>query len=73
MYLFCTYHVTRDLTLSREWSFFTGADPTNGNVNYLSMENATAQGLAYVDDCDNTTVLAVDSTSNVPAGGQRNS
>jgi len=53
------------------WSFFTGADPTNGNVDYLSMQDATAQGLAYVDDCDNSTVLAVDSTSTVAAGGNR--
>ncbi|KAG9309026.1 glycoside hydrolase family 16 protein [Chiua virens] len=56
-----------------QWSFFTSADPTNGNVNYLSMQDATSQGLAYVDDCDNSTVLAVDSTSTVPAGGNRNS
>lgn len=75
MYLSCMYHATRDLTLilSREWSFFTGADPTNGNVNYLSMLDATAQGLAYVDDCGNSTVLAVDSTSTVAVGGYRNS
>lgn len=66
-------HVSRHLTLSRQWSFFTGADPTNGNVNYLSMQDATAQNLTYVDDCDNSTVLAVDSTSAVPAGGNRNS
>ncbi|KAF8553594.1 glycoside hydrolase family 16 protein [Imleria badia] len=56
-----------------KWSFFTGTDPTNGNVNYLSMQDATSQNLAYVDDCDNATVLAVDSTSNVPVGGNRNS
>jgi len=56
-----------------QWTFFTGPDPTSGNVDYLSMENATSQGLAYVDDCDNSTVLAVDSTSAVPAGGNRNS
>jgi len=73
MYLFCMRPATRDLTLSRQWSFFTGADPTNGNVNYQSMQDATSKGLAYVDDCDNSTVLAVDSTSTVPAGGNRNS
>lgn len=56
---------------SSEWSFFTGTDPTNGNVNYLSMQDATSQGLAYVDS--NTIVLAVDSWSTVPAGGNRNS
>ncbi|KAF8448917.1 glycoside hydrolase family 16 protein [Boletus edulis BED1] len=56
-----------------EWSFYTGADPTNGNVNYLSMSDAQSQGLAYVNSGDNTLVLAVDSTSSVPAGGYRNS
>ncbi|KAI9464740.1 glycoside hydrolase family 16 protein [Boletus coccyginus] len=55
-----------------EWSFFTSPDPTNGNVNYLSEQDATSQQLAYVNT-DNTLVLAVDSTSTVPAGGNRNS
>ncbi|KAI6096989.1 glycoside hydrolase family 16 protein [Pisolithus croceorrhizus] len=54
-----------------EWTFFTGADPTGGNVAYQAMQDAVSQGLAYVDDCDNSTVLAVDSTSSVPAGGNR--
>ncbi|KAH7890865.1 glycoside hydrolase family 16 protein [Phlebopus sp. FC_14] len=56
-----------------EWSFFTGADPTGGNVAYQGLSDAQSKGLAYVDDCDNSTVLAVDSTSTVPAGGNRNS
>jgi len=56
-----------------EWTFFNSPDPTDGNVNYLDMQSATSQGLAYVDDCDNSTVLAVDSKSTVPAGGNRNS
>jgi len=55
------------------WTFFTGADPTGGLVNYLDMNDAISKGLAYVDDCDNSTVLAVDSTSSVSAGGNRNS
>lgn len=63
----------RAVTLSSEWTFFTEADPTGGNVNYVGMQDAMDQGLAYVDDCDNSTVLAVDSTSSVPAGGNRNS
>ncbi|KAI9464744.1 concanavalin A-like lectin/glucanase domain-containing protein [Boletus coccyginus] len=54
------------------WSFFTGADPTHGNVNYLGQQDAQNQGLAYVG-ADNTFVLAVDSWSAVPAGGNRNS
>ncbi|KAI5999295.1 glycoside hydrolase family 16 protein [Pisolithus orientalis] len=54
-----------------EWTFFTGSDPTGGNVAYQSMSDATSKGLAYVDDCDNSTVLAVDSTSSIPAGGNR--
>ena len=53
-------------------SSFPDTDPTNGNVNYLSQEDAFAQGLAYVQD-DNTVVLTVDSTSTVPVGGKRNS
>ncbi|KAF9224031.1 glycoside hydrolase family 16 protein [Gyrodon lividus] len=56
-----------------QWSFFTGSDPTGGNVAYQNMQNAMSKGLAYVDDCDNSTVLAVDSTSTVPVGGNRES
>ncbi|KAG0709420.1 glycoside hydrolase family 16 protein [Suillus ampliporus] len=56
-----------------DWDFFTGVDPTGGNVAYQSKSNAQSKGLAYVDDCDNSTVLAVDSTSTVAAGGQRDS
>jgi len=63
-------HPRSDFT--RGWSFSTGADPTNGNVNYLSEQDATSQRLAYVNT-DNTLVLAIDSTSTVPAGGNRNS
>jgi len=54
-----------------QWSFFEGGDPTNGNVNYVSQQQAQDEGLAYVDG--NAIVLAVDSTSSVPAGGNRNS
>ncbi|OAX39615.1 glycoside hydrolase family 16 protein [Rhizopogon vinicolor AM-OR11-026] len=56
-----------------DWDFFTGSDPTGGNVAYQSQSDAQSKGLAYVDDCDNSTVLAVDSTSTVPAGGNRDS
>ena len=70
---FGLYLVTCNLTLSRQWSFFTSNDPTNGNVNYLSMQDAISQGLAYVNWADNTFVMAVDSTTTVPPGGNRNS
>jgi hypothetical protein len=56
-----------------QWDFFTGTDPTGGNVNYQSKTDAQSKGLAYVNDCDNSTVLAVDSTSTVASGGQRDS
>ncbi|CDO69351.1 Glycoside Hydrolase Family 16 protein [Trametes cinnabarina] len=52
------------------WDFFTGADPTHGNVKFVGGDDAAK--LAYVQD-DGTVVLAVDDTSNVPAGGNRNS
>jgi len=54
------------------WDFFTGNDPTNGNVEYLSRSAAAAAGLAYVQS-DGTTVLAVDSKSQVAPGGKRKS
>ncbi|KAH7926045.1 glycoside hydrolase family 16 protein [Leucogyrophana mollusca] len=56
-----------------QWDFFTSADPTGGNVNYQSLQNAQSKGLAYVDDCDNSTILAVDANSTVAKGGNRDS
>ncbi|KAG1803909.1 glycoside hydrolase family 16 protein [Suillus plorans] len=56
-----------------DWDFFTGSDPTSGNVNYQSKLEAQSKGLAYVNDCDNSTVLAVDSTSAVAPGSNRDS
>ncbi|KAG2075644.1 hypothetical protein BDR04DRAFT_1091206 [Suillus decipiens] len=53
------------------WFFNTGSDPTGGNVIYQNKTAAQAKGLAYVSG--STTVLAVDSTSSVPAGGYRDS
>ena len=50
------------------WDFFTDADPTHGNVKYVSKEEALSSGLTYVG-CDNVTVLAVDNTTYVPVGG----
>jgi len=53
--------------------FFTGTDPTHGNVNFVSQEDAQSQGLAFFQPSDNATVIGVDDTSAVPNGGNRNS
>ncbi|KAJ7782005.1 glycoside hydrolase family 16 protein [Mycena maculata] len=55
-----------------DWNFFSASDPTNGNVNYLTKSQATSKGLAYVQ-ADGTTILAVDSTSKLASGTNRNS
>ncbi|KAJ7504283.1 glycoside hydrolase family 16 protein, partial [Mycena galericulata] len=55
-----------------DWDFFSASDPTHGNVNYLTKAEATAKGLAYVQR-DGTTVLAVDDTSKLGSGANRNS
>ncbi|KAG1803910.1 uncharacterized protein HD556DRAFT_1484526 [Suillus plorans] len=53
-----------------DWIFAIGPNPTGGNVIYQGQSDAQAKRLAYVDDCDNSFILAVDSTSTVAAGGQ---
>ncbi|KAJ7696559.1 glycoside hydrolase family 16 protein [Mycena rosella] len=55
-----------------DWNFYSADDPTHGNVNYLSKSEATAKGLAYVQN-DGTTVLAVDSKSVLKPGINRDS
>ncbi|KAF7370506.1 GH16 domain-containing protein [Mycena sanguinolenta] len=55
-----------------KWDFFTGPDPTHGTVNYLSASEAQSKKLAYVQS-DGTTILAVDSTSKLSPGENRNS
>ncbi|KAH8110781.1 glycoside hydrolase family 16 protein [Phellopilus nigrolimitatus] len=52
------------------FDFFTGADPTNGLVQYVSQDDG--KDLAYVQS-DNTTVMKVDNTATVAAGGNRRS
>jgi hypothetical protein len=54
------------------WDFFTGGDPTHGNVRFVSRKDAQSQGLAFVQK-DNVTVIAVDDKTVVPKGGNRNS
>lgn len=55
-----------------DWDFFSFDDPTHGNVNYQTRQNALKKKLAYVQD-DGTTILAVDDFSTVPVGGKRDS
>lgn len=54
------------------FDFFTGDDPTNGNVDYVDQGTAQSDNLAYVQS-DNTTVLAVDNTSKLSVGQNRKS
>lgn len=54
------------------WDFFTSSDPTNGLVNFQSEANATSKGLAYVQD-DDTVVIAVDHSTTLPSGTNRDS
>lgn len=54
------------------FNFFTGSDPTHGNVNYLSHADATNAGLAYIQS-DNTSVVTVDNYSKLSSGANRNS
>ncbi|TFL05226.1 glycoside hydrolase family 16 protein [Pterulicium gracile] len=55
-----------------EWDFFHWDDPTNGQVNYVNLEDATNRGLAYVQH-DNSTVFGVDSTNDLPLNAKRDS
>jgi len=59
-----SYHTLSD------WYFYTDDDPTHGNVQYESQEDA--KDLAYVQK-DGVAVLKVDNKSDVPAGGKRRS
>jgi len=54
-----------------EWIFFSDPDPTNGLVNYQTKEAAMEKRLAVVEN--GTVILAVDSSSEVPVGGKRDS
>lgn len=54
------------------WDFYTGSDPTHGNVQYVDKSTAMSEGLAYVQS-DGTVSVDVDTKSTVAAGGQRKS
>lgn len=55
-----------------EWDFFSQADPTNGLVDYQTQADATQKNLAFVDD-DGTVVFAVDDTTTLSPGSNRDS
>ncbi|CDO68761.1 Glycoside Hydrolase Family 16 protein [Trametes cinnabarina] len=55
------------------WDFLDGFDnTTNGDVNYLSQANATADNLVFVNNAGNA-IIKVDNTSFVPFNFKRNS
>jgi len=60
------------VTSHSQWDFFSADDPTHGNVNYQTRDNAIKKNLALVQE-NGTTVLAVDDFSEVPVGGKRDS
>jgi|SRR6267154_5191532 len=68
----CLYVLFGSEHFLRLWAFFTGSDPTGGQVKYLSRAEAEEKGLAYVQ-CDDKAVLRVDSWTNLPHGARRNS
>lgn len=53
------------------WDFFSEADPTNGNVNYLNKTDAVAKKLVFVEN--GTAVMKVDDTNFIGAGQNRDS
>jgi hypothetical protein len=68
----CSHVLFGSEPVLRLLAFFTGPDPTGGQVNYLSIADAQENGLAYVQG-DNKAVLRVDSWINLPLGAPRNS
>ncbi|KAK5059719.1 hypothetical protein LTR84_009602 [Exophiala bonariae] len=70
----CQYVLTDDYTsgvFADEFNFFTGNDPTNGYVNYLSQADAVSSGLLRTYN-DGSVYMGVDDT-NVATGRGRNS
>ena len=68
----CLYVLFGSEHFFRLWTFFTGADPTGGQVKYLSRAEAQEKGLVYVQG-NNRAVLRVDSWTNLPLGARRDS
>jgi len=55
-----------------QFTFFTGADPTHGTVNYVDQDTAFNDTLAYVDS-DGHVIMKGDDTTFLPLGTNRNS
>ncbi|KAJ6455955.1 glycoside hydrolase family 16 protein [Mycena vitilis] len=55
----------------QQWDFFNRPDPTNGQVNYLDATDAKQKHLAFVQG--KSMILAVDNTTHLGAGENRNS
>jgi len=54
------------------FSFFTGADPTHGTVNYVNETEAFALNLSYISS-DDAVIMKGDDTSTLQTGQYRNS
>ncbi|KAI0286661.1 concanavalin A-like lectin/glucanase domain-containing protein [Russula aff. rugulosa BPL654] len=52
------------------WDFFTGSDPTNGNVQFVDQQTATSNNLTSINAAGNA-IMRVDNTAQV--SGNRNS
>ena len=59
-----------NLALRSKWSYFTGQDPTNGKVDYLSLSNAKKAGL--VSTSGDTFIMGVE-TGDLASGTDRKS
>jgi hypothetical protein len=68
----CLYLLVGSEYFLRLWSYFTGPDPTGGQVNYLSRAEAQKKGLAFVG-CNNKAGLRVDSWTSLAHGAPRDS
>jgi hypothetical protein len=53
------------------WSYFTGADLTNGIVDYVSEATASSQGMVYVHN--GAAVLSVNNKTDLPLNTPRQS
>ncbi|KAI0042191.1 glycoside hydrolase family 16 protein [Auriscalpium vulgare] len=67
-----TKYKGKDLLNEDKWDYFTAADPTGGQVKFLSKSDAVKDGLAYVQD-DGVAVLKVDNMNDLAIGKNRNS
>lgn len=61
-------------TFFNDWTFYNNYDNlTNGDVTYVSAQQATQYQLAYVESSTNHAIIKVDNTSTVVYNNKRNS